>query len=140
MLPFGVTIPATVPQRSEIPEGLMNYPVLNYILLLIHGNYLCFLYSSTFIKTTIRKFLYFIVVSCAVLDIVPKTSPKTQAKYAGTRIRPLKKKYHGISEYGLYVHWINLVILMMVHLNQIICWNCCSYQISKILCLWFRAS
>jgi hypothetical protein len=27
MLPFGVTIPATVPQRSEIPEGLMNYPV-----------------------------------------------------------------------------------------------------------------
>jgi hypothetical protein len=27
MLPFGVTIPATVKQRSEIPEGLMNYPV-----------------------------------------------------------------------------------------------------------------
>ena len=27
MLPFGVTIPATVPQRSEILEGLMNYPV-----------------------------------------------------------------------------------------------------------------
>ena len=27
MLPFGVTIPATVPQRSEIPKGLMNYPV-----------------------------------------------------------------------------------------------------------------
>jgi len=26
MLPFGVTIPATVPQMSEIPEGLMNYP------------------------------------------------------------------------------------------------------------------
>ena len=26
-LPFGVTIPATVPQRSEIPEGLTNYPV-----------------------------------------------------------------------------------------------------------------
>jgi hypothetical protein len=25
MLPFGVTIPATVPQRPEIPEGLMNY-------------------------------------------------------------------------------------------------------------------
>jgi len=25
MLPFGVTIPATQPQRSEIPEGLMNY-------------------------------------------------------------------------------------------------------------------
>jgi hypothetical protein len=28
MLPFGVTIPATVPQGSEIPEGLMNIPVL----------------------------------------------------------------------------------------------------------------
>ena len=27
MLPFGVTIPVTVPQRLEIPEGLMNYPV-----------------------------------------------------------------------------------------------------------------
>jgi len=27
MLPFGVTIPATVPQRSEFPEGLMNYPI-----------------------------------------------------------------------------------------------------------------
>ena len=29
MLPFGVTIPVTVPQRSEIPEGLMSYLVLN---------------------------------------------------------------------------------------------------------------
>jgi hypothetical protein len=27
MLPFGVTIPATVPQGSEIPEGLMNNTV-----------------------------------------------------------------------------------------------------------------
>jgi len=27
MLPFGVTIPATVPQGSEIPEALMNNPV-----------------------------------------------------------------------------------------------------------------
>jgi hypothetical protein len=31
MLPFGVTIPSTAPQRSEIPEGPMNYPVL-YVL------------------------------------------------------------------------------------------------------------
>ena len=33
MLPFGVTIPAAVPQRSEIPEGLTNYPVhcLEYV-------------------------------------------------------------------------------------------------------------
>ena len=28
MLPFGMTIPATVPQSSEILEGIMNYPVL----------------------------------------------------------------------------------------------------------------
>jgi hypothetical protein len=27
MLPFGVTIPATVPQRSDILEGLTKYPV-----------------------------------------------------------------------------------------------------------------
>jgi hypothetical protein len=27
MLPVGMTIPTTIPQRSEIPEGLMNYPV-----------------------------------------------------------------------------------------------------------------
>jgi hypothetical protein len=27
MLPFGVTILATAPQGSDIPEGLMNYPV-----------------------------------------------------------------------------------------------------------------
>jgi hypothetical protein len=27
MLLFGVTIPATALQRSEIPEGIMNYPV-----------------------------------------------------------------------------------------------------------------
>jgi hypothetical protein len=27
MLSFGVTIQATVPQRSEIPEGLKNCPV-----------------------------------------------------------------------------------------------------------------
>jgi hypothetical protein len=27
MLPVSMTMPATVPQRSEIPEGLTNYPV-----------------------------------------------------------------------------------------------------------------
>jgi hypothetical protein len=27
MLLFDVTIPSTVPQRSEIPEELMNYPL-----------------------------------------------------------------------------------------------------------------
>jgi len=28
---FGVTIPATVPQGSEIPEGLMNNPVYSFL-------------------------------------------------------------------------------------------------------------
>jgi len=31
MLPFGVTIPANIPQGSEIPEGLMNNPVFSYV-------------------------------------------------------------------------------------------------------------
>ena len=35
MLPFGVTIPATVPQRLEIPEGFMNYPVLNFTAIIL---------------------------------------------------------------------------------------------------------
>jgi hypothetical protein len=30
MLRFGVTIPATVSQKTEIPEGLINYPVYNF--------------------------------------------------------------------------------------------------------------
>jgi hypothetical protein len=33
MLPFGVTIPATVPQGSEIPEGLMNNPVFKTVFI-----------------------------------------------------------------------------------------------------------
>jgi hypothetical protein len=32
MLPFGVAIPATVPQRSVNPEGVMNYPVFIFSL------------------------------------------------------------------------------------------------------------
>jgi hypothetical protein len=31
MFPFGVAIPATVPQRLEIPEGLMNYTTLIFL-------------------------------------------------------------------------------------------------------------
>ena len=34
MLPFGVTIPATVPRRSEIPAGLTNYSVYENFALL----------------------------------------------------------------------------------------------------------
>jgi hypothetical protein len=38
MLPFGVTIPATVPQRSDIPDGLTNYPVhyLHFYIVLFY--------------------------------------------------------------------------------------------------------
>ena len=41
MLPFGVTIPATVPQRSEIPEGLTNYPYFGtfYHILVYNENW-----------------------------------------------------------------------------------------------------
>jgi hypothetical protein len=36
MLPFGVTVPAAVPQKSKIPEGLTNYHV--YMTILIYGS------------------------------------------------------------------------------------------------------
>jgi hypothetical protein len=48
MLHFGVTIPATVPQRSEIPEGLTNYSVLEN-----WNTYCMFGYSSSFIFTDV---------------------------------------------------------------------------------------
>jgi hypothetical protein len=40
MLPFGVTIPATVPQRSQMPEGLMNHPVYKIVtkVKIVHGS------------------------------------------------------------------------------------------------------
>ena len=48
MLPFGVTIPATVPQRSEIPEGLMNYSVyMSYCKETAHQLY----YKEQLVKT-----------------------------------------------------------------------------------------
>jgi hypothetical protein len=51
MLPFGVTIPTTIPQRSEIPEGLMNYPVYEqhlcrYQILLLFLCWNCFSFTS----------------------------------------------------------------------------------------------
>jgi hypothetical protein len=35
MLLFSVTIPTTVPQMSDIPEGLMNYPVCVCVYIMI---------------------------------------------------------------------------------------------------------
>jgi hypothetical protein len=45
MLPFGVTVPATVPQRSEFQEGLMNYPV--FISLFFDHFYFILSYLTT---------------------------------------------------------------------------------------------
>jgi len=44
MLPFGVTILATVPQKSEFPKGLMNYPVY-FITPSYHS--ICEVYTDT---------------------------------------------------------------------------------------------
>jgi hypothetical protein len=38
MLPYGVTTPATVPQGTEIPEGLMNNPVYTNLVNKIEGS------------------------------------------------------------------------------------------------------
>jgi hypothetical protein len=45
MLPFGVTNPATVSQRSEIPEGLTNYPT--YLA--------CFLMTFEMVRVTPKR-------------------------------------------------------------------------------------
>ena len=37
MFPLGVTIPATVPQKSEIPEGLMDDPVYDFLTEIMHA-------------------------------------------------------------------------------------------------------
>ena len=54
MLPFGVAISATVPQRSEIPEGLMNYPVLwkKLVISIISSNQLMHMFIKKQIKIT----------------------------------------------------------------------------------------
>jgi hypothetical protein len=65
MLPFGVTIPATVPQRSEIPEGLMNYPVCNKMNISLTESELIFSKQNVKNKT---EYLVYIVqdVFCLV--------------------------------------------------------------------------
>jgi len=56
MLPFGVTILATVPQGSEIPEGLRNKPVFAFFYFkLLHG--LMLLNNKSQFK--LKKFLLF---------------------------------------------------------------------------------
>jgi hypothetical protein len=56
MLPFGVTIPATVTQRSEIPEGLMNYPVYVPLIFEVLYFYCLFIYGLT--KQSLAQITY----------------------------------------------------------------------------------
>jgi hypothetical protein len=74
MLPFGVTIPATVPQGSEIPEGLMNNPVYYY------GIYsMCWPTHTT--ATAVERCANTDVVLKCVSNIIPSLSgafPKSQ--------------------------------------------------------------
>ena len=60
MLPFGVTIPATVPQGSEIPEGLMNNPVFQRML-----------ERTDAIKNEVLEPITFVLAYCTVLPTVP---------------------------------------------------------------------
>jgi hypothetical protein len=93
MLPFGVTIPATVPQGSEIPEGRINNPVFNasenvYIERTLHGkqgaeNQFHFHTLSTFNDDTrlgslrdARCSVYLSVCSNAVVIHAPDMVPR----------------------------------------------------------------
>jgi hypothetical protein len=59
MLPFDVTIPATVPQRSDIPEGLMNYPVYFFLFFLLLGTFgIDFLSAAIHVSKTTVSYMY----------------------------------------------------------------------------------
>jgi hypothetical protein len=74
MLSFGVTIPATVSQRSEIPERLTNYPVL------IHdGKQEIAVLTMRVMELCTVQFLY--LQSCGVRKW-RKTKEKGEAGYA----------------------------------------------------------
>jgi hypothetical protein len=49
-----VTIPATVSQRSEIPEGLTNYPVHVMKLFIMQFSLTSFRYSSLYLNTVLN--------------------------------------------------------------------------------------
>jgi hypothetical protein len=66
MLLFRVTTPATVPQKSEIPEGLMSFPVLTHSSATdaeLKWILTKFLYH-TFKRTNIINYIY---VLCVIL-------------------------------------------------------------------------
>jgi hypothetical protein len=58
MLPFGVTIPVTVPQRSEIQEGLMNNPVYVCVCLYIYIYIYIYMYIYIYIHTYIHAYIH----------------------------------------------------------------------------------
>jgi len=60
MLPFGVTIPATVPQGSEIPEGLMNNPVYCWAFVGMDNN--LYKLHGTYIKIVLMGFVYELII------------------------------------------------------------------------------
>jgi hypothetical protein len=54
MLTFGLIIPATAPQSSEIPEGLMNYPIY-YMYECFQASKVVYMRSSPFWNITQSK-------------------------------------------------------------------------------------
>jgi len=82
MLPFGVTIPTTVPQGSEFPERLMNNPVyINciklkvsppplpvYILQSVRGHSAVVLTVTINGMQEIHPVIYFLFLSSVTID------------------------------------------------------------------------
>jgi len=54
MLPFGVSIPVTVPQKSEIPEGLMNYPVIIRVIYALSGHFYRYITQSMTVECQLK--------------------------------------------------------------------------------------
>jgi hypothetical protein len=81
MPPFGVTIPVTVPQRSETLEGLLNYPVyisnkmhmlqnLFYLINALHVSAvtITYLQEHKTIVTTASGNRYTVLLSAAIVE------------------------------------------------------------------------
>ena len=73
MLPFGVTIPATVPQRSEIPEGLNELPCIFGSTVILNLEFVLRIFSS-------RQFVFDINHNSSgvpnIMNIFSQTFPK----------------------------------------------------------------
>jgi hypothetical protein len=81
MLSFGVTILATVPQMSEIPEGLMNYLVYFYIMF------------------DLQLSMCFFVIGNLYITLI-----FTQKLCASTRCRSLQAYPQNYSEYNAIIY------------------------------------